>query len=173
MDIRLIIASHDDAETVAEIGRTTFYESWRHMNTEEDMQLYMKDAFAFEKIKSDISNKQVNLFLLAQRENESIGYAKMRRVRPYDEFKGEKAIEIERIYVRKVYQKKKVGKLLMDKCIELAKSENSQWLWLGVNEDNAGAISFYKKYGFEIFGNKMFKLGEAEDNDYLMKLKLI
>jgi len=42
-------------------------------------------------------------------------------------------------------------------------------LWLGVNIDNARAIRFYRKYGFEIFGSKLFQLGKALDEDYLMK----
>ncbi|MBL0104393.1 MAG: GNAT family N-acetyltransferase [Bacteroidetes bacterium] len=79
---------------------------------------------------------------------------------------------MERIYVFKEYHDQKVGKKLMDVCIDLAKEENHIWLWLGVNIDNDRAIKFYKNYGFTIFGEKAFQLGDAVDNDYLMKLKL-
>lgn len=60
----------------------------------------------------------------------------------------------------------------MDRCIEISREEKNEWLWLGVNIDNHKAINFYKKYGFTIFGEKAFRLGNAVDNDYLMKLKL-
>ena len=170
--VALKIASAEDASHVAAIGRVTFYETWRHVNTEEDMQLYMNEAFDEKKIREDLSDVKTNLFLLASEDDNPIGYAKMRRDRIYDEFKGEKAIEIERIYVKNEYQKKKIGKLLMDRCIELAKQENNRWIWLGVNNENKKAMDFYPRYGFEIFGTKKFKLGTAEDEDFLMKLNL-
>ncbi len=171
--IALKIASLVDAAAVAEIGRITFYETWRDVNTEEDMQLYMNEAFDEKKIYKDLADTSGNLFLLALEDAHTIGYAKMRRDRTYEDFKGEKAIEIERIYVKEEYQKKKIGKLLMDRCIELAKGEDNHWLWLGVNNENKKAMNFYVSYGFEIFGTKKFKLGAAEDEDFLMKLNLL
>jgi ribosomal protein S18 acetylase RimI-like enzyme len=170
--ISIRIALPEDASVVCEIGRFTFYETWRKVNTEEDMQLYLAEAFAEKKIKGDLENASANIFLLAYHRQEAIGYVKMRRDRTYGEFKNEKAIEIERIYVKEEFQKKKIGKLLMDQCIEIAKAENNKWLWLGVNNENKKAMNFYKNYGFEIFGTKKFKLGNAEDEDFLMKLSL-
>ena len=170
--VTIKIAGIDDASEVAEIGRLTFYETWRPVNTEEDMQIYLEDSFDERKIKKDLSASDTNLFLSARLNAKTIGYAKMRRDRTYDEFKGEKVIELERIYVKLEYQEKKIGKLLMDKCIEIAKSENSVWLWLGVNNENFKATQFYKKYGFRIFGTKKFQLGNAEDEDFLMKLRI-
>lgn len=170
--VSIKIASPEDASEMAEIGRITFYETWRLVNTEEDMQMYLRESFNEDKIKKDISDTTVNVFLLAFVAQKSIGYAKMRRDRSYSEFNREKAIEIERIYVKREYHGKKIGKLLMDKCIEIAQSENSVWLWLGVNNENHKATRFYFRYGFEIFGTKKFKLGNAEDEDFLMKLKI-
>jgi ribosomal protein S18 acetylase RimI-like enzyme len=119
-----------------------------------------------------LSDTATNLFLIALEDTHEIGYAKMRRDRTYDEFKGEKAIEIERIYVQQEFQKKKIGKLLMDECIKLARQEKNKWLWLAVNNENKKALGFYFAYGFETFGTKKFKLGTAIDEDLLMKLDL-
>ncbi|MCX6292162.1 MAG: GNAT family N-acetyltransferase [Bacteroidetes bacterium] len=165
-------ATPGDAPSVAEIGRLTFYETWRPVNTEEDMQLYLESSFNEKQMLAEITDQSANTFLLAVLGDEPIGYVKMRRDRTYDEFKNEKSIEIERIYVKKKFQDQKIGKLLMDHCIELAKSENSVWIWLGVNNENVKAIEFYKKYGFEIFGTKKFILGTAVDEDFLMKLNI-
>lgn len=101
-----------------------------------------------------------------------MGYAKIRRDRTYDEFKDAKVIEVERIYIYQSFQKQQAGKALMEESLRIANAEKHEWIWLGVNIDNHKAINFYKAYGFEIFGSKMFKLGDAEDEDYLMKLKL-
>ncbi len=165
-------ASEADSDLIARLGAETFYETWRPVNTEEDMQEYLSKAFNNDVIRNDLKNISVNTFIIAFENENPIGYAKMRRDRTYDEFKGESAIEVERIYVKKEWQEKRAGKALMDECIRIAMEENHKWLWLGVNIDNVKAIRFYKKYGMEIFGEKNFQLGKANDNDYLMKMKL-
>lgn len=166
------IALPDEVNLIAEIGRNTFYETWREVNTEEDMQLYLKKSFNEKTIGDELSDTVNNLFFLARKGEQIIGYAKVRRDRTYEEFKGVRVLEIERIYVKREMQNKKVGKMLMYHCIEVAKAEHHQWLWLAVNTENLKAINFYKKYGFEVFGTKFFKLGNAEDQDFLMKLKI-
>ena len=169
--VNLFRATPRDAEAVARIGRETFYETWRPVNTEEDLQQYIAKAFDPGKIEADLADEN-NTFLLARHDDLVVGYAKMRRDRTCDAFGTEKVIEIERIYVSCNYHGKKFGKMLMDECIAIANSEGFAWLWLGVNIDNARAIAFYQRYGFEIFGTKQFRLGDAVDDDYLMRLKL-
>src|SRR6187401_3124530 len=70
-----------DAETVADIGRRTFYETWKSVNTEEDLQLYMHKSFDVKKIGEEIDNPEVNIFLLAFVNDELAGYAKLRNDR--------------------------------------------------------------------------------------------
>jgi ribosomal protein S18 acetylase RimI-like enzyme len=169
MKLKIRTATAEDYLLIAKLGRETFYETWRPVNTEEDMQIYLAKSFDPEKIKKDIIENSTNIFFIAEYNDEPIGYCKMRNDRTYDEFKNEKAFEIERIYVLKSFQRKKVGKQLMDYSIDYARKNNYKWLWLGVNIDNITAIAFYKIYDFKIFGEKAFQLGTAVDNDYLMK----
>jgi len=164
-------ATPGDAEAVAGIGSETFYETWRPVNTEEDMQQYIAKSFATGKIEEDLADEN-NTFLLVTHNDRVVGYAKMRRDRTCEIFGTEKVIEIERVYVSAKNQGMKFGKLLMDECLAIAIKEGFAWLWLGVNIDNTKAINFYRRYGFEIFGTKQFKLGDAVDDDYLMRLKL-
>ena len=88
------------------------------------------------------------------------------------ELKDNKALEIERIYVSKEFHGKSVGQLLYDKAIEVAKQKNVNYVWLGVWEENPRAISFYKKNGFVEFDKHIFKLGNDEQIDIMMKLNL-
>jgi len=62
--------------------------------------------------------------------------------------------------------------LLYDKAIEIAREKNAEYVWLGVWEKNLRALSFYKKNGFIEFDKHIFKLGDDEQTDYMMKLKL-
>jgi hypothetical protein len=40
-------------------------------------------------------------------------------------------------------------------------------------DKNLKAIEFYKKWGFESFGEEIFKLGESEQKDILMKKRFL
>ena len=172
MKIEIRTALPSDSVLLSDIGGKTFYETWRPVNTEEDMQTYIKKSFDPKMIKAEIESKTINTFLSAFIERQLIGYVKLRRDRTQENFNNESAIEIERIYVLKEFQDQKAGKALMDRCLEIAMDEKFSWIWLGVNVDNHKAINFYKRYGFTVFGEKSFQLGEAVDKDFLMKRKV-
>lgn len=163
------IAGEQDFEVVAKVGRETFFETWRDYNTPEDMAVYLEEAFSPEKIRSDLANAATNTFFLISDGERIGGYAKVRRDRTYPELEGTRALEIERVYVFRALHGAGLAAALMAAIIELARVEGMDTLWLGVNIDNARAIRFYRKYGFEIFGSKFFQLGKAQDEDYLMK----
>lgn len=61
---------------------------------------------------------------------------------------------------------------LYDKAIQIARDKNADYVWLGVWEENPRAISFYKKNGFVEFDKHIFKFGNDEQTDIMMKLKL-
>ena len=72
----------------------------------------------------------------------------------------------------KEYHGQKVGQILYDKAIEIAQQKSVDFVWLVVWEENPRAINFYKKNGFIEFDKHIFKLGDDEQTDIMMKLKL-
>ena len=102
-----------------------------------------------------------------------MGYLKLNFGDSQTELKDQKALEIERIYVLKEFHGKKVGQLLFEKALKIAEEKKVDYVWLGVWEENLRAINFYKKNGFEEFDKHIFKLGNDEQTDIMMKLKLI
>lgn len=153
------------------IGRTTFSETFSDANTEENMQKYLDEGFSIEKLTEELSNHD-SQFYFAEIDNKTIGYLKVNFGISQTELKDKKALEIERIYVLKEFQGKKVGQMLYDKAIQVALDKNVEYVWLGVWEENTNAISFYKKNGFIEFDKHIFKLGDDEQTDLMMKLEL-
>ncbi|WP_345231826.1 GNAT family N-acetyltransferase [Olivibacter ginsenosidimutans] len=76
------------------------------------------------------------------------------------------------MYVIKDFHGKKVGQLLYEKAIAMAKQRKTRYIWLGVWEDNQRAIQFYKKNGFITFDKHVFTLGNDKQTDIMMKLQL-
>ena len=113
-----------------------------------------------------------SVFYFAELDNQVIGYLKLNFGGAQTELKDNKALEIERIYVTKAFHGKKVGQLLYNKAIEVAKEKSADYIWLGVWEENQKALQFYKKNGFVEFDKHVFVLGDDAQTDLMMKLEL-
>lgn len=160
------ISNINDVDLLCEIGSKTFIETYGHQNTPEDLKKYLEEKFNKKQISEEILTPKT-IFLLVELENEIIGYAKMRV--NLVENPDMKSLEIERIYISKDYHGQKYGAMLMQKCIDVAIENNYESIWLGVWEHNPKAINFYQKWGFEIFGEHIFQLGDDAQTDFLMK----
>jgi len=161
----------NNIKQLQEIGRKTFYETFAGSNTEEDMQKYLDESFAETKLTAELTGPNSE-FYFAILDNKVIGYLKLNFGQSQTELKDDKALEIERIYVPKEFHGKKVGQILYDKALQVARQKNADYVWLGVWEENPRAISFYKKNGFVEFDKHIFKLGNDEQTDIMMKLKI-
>ena len=169
MEIRKVTLN--DIDQLQQIGRQTFSETFSSSNTEENMTTYLEEGFSNEKLIEELNNESSE-FYFALSENELVGYLKINFGQSQTELQDDTALEIERIYVLKEFHGKKVGQVLYEKAIEIAKQKNAHYVWLGVWEENPRAISFYKKNGFVEFDKHIFKLGDDEQTDIMMKLKL-
>lgn len=161
----------EDAEMIADISRHCFYDTYAAVNTKENMDKFMQQQFSNELLKKEVSDPE-NTFLLAYHINEVAGYAKLLNKTAHAKLGANKQIEIGRFYVMPDLKGEGVGTQLMRACINFAKSEEADFLWLGVWEKNEAAISFYSQMGFEKFGKHTFLLGDDEQKDWLMFKRL-
>ena len=169
--IEITRATLNELDQLQKIGRQTFYETFSPVNTEENMNQYLEEAFSKEKLTDELSDKKAEFYFVTL-DSKVIGYLKLNFGQSQTELKDDKALEIERIYVLKEFHGKKVGQLLYDKAIEVAKLTKADYIWLGVWEENPRAINFYKKNGFVEFDKHIFTLGDDEQTDIMMKLQL-
>ncbi|WP_267403149.1 MULTISPECIES: GNAT family N-acetyltransferase [unclassified Chryseobacterium] len=161
-------ASTAELEIIQKLGRETFYETFAPHNSEEHIQEYLEESFTSEKINNELNNPDSQFFIAYEKE-EPIGYLKVNSGKAQTELQDKSSLEIERIYVKSSHHGKKVGQLLYDKALEIALNENKKYLWLGVWEENLRAVNFYKKNGFIEFAQHIFRLGNDEQTDLMMK----
>jgi diamine N-acetyltransferase len=168
MPLLIRFAEINDAPLIADISRSTFYDTFAEFNTKENMDKFMNGPFSTESLVNEVAAPG-NMFLLAFIDDEAVGYVRMREDAALEQFKNMPAIEIARIYASQHAIGKGVGKALMQKCIDVARAKNNEMIWLGVWEHNRRAIDFYTKWGFEKFGEHEFVLGDDVQTDWLMK----
>ena len=169
MKIRKV--SIQDIENLKEIAKRTFVETYSSVNSEENMTEYLENKFSIEELKTELNDKNSE-FYFSEFDEKIIGYLKINTGQSQTEIKDKNALEIERIYVQKEFYGKRVGQNLYEKAIKLAKEKNAEYVWLSVWEQNPRAIRFYEKNGFVRFDKHIFKLGNDEQSDIMMKLEL-
>ncbi|WP_010240357.1 GNAT family N-acetyltransferase [Clostridium arbusti] len=160
-----------DIKKLKEIGERTFYETFYDENLKENIEDYIEKNFSYEQLENEIKNNN-SRFYMVQNDNEIIAYMKLNFIRKQTNKVYDKSLEIQRIYVAQEYKSKHIGKKLIEKAVKIAKSNNQSYIWLGVWEKNINAIGFYEKQGFKKYSSHIFKLGQDEQIDNLMKLIL-
>ncbi|WP_400193106.1 GNAT family N-acetyltransferase [Hymenobacter sp. B81] len=161
-------ATVEDVAELQQIGRQTFVETFAASNSAPNMQAYLAEGFSREKLTAELRNPN-SAFYLATLNNRVVGYLKVNTGPAQTEAQAAPALEIERIYVLRDYQGQQLGQALYDQALALAARAGAEYLWLGVWEENPRAIRFYQKNGFVAFGQHVFRLGDDEQTDILMK----
>lgn len=160
-----------DLEQLQQIGRKTFFETFAEHNTEANMQQYLDESFSVIQLEKELSNPD-SMFYFALLGEDVIGYLKINNGTAQTEKQSPDALEIERIYVLQAFHGQKIGQLLYEKAISIARQLNASYVWLGVWEKNVRALRFYRKNGFVEFDTHIFHLGSDVQTDFMMRLEI-
>lgn len=109
------------------------------------MNAYLEKAFNLKQIEKELSNIS-SLFFFVYFNNKVAGYLKVNTNDAQSEEMGDESLEIERIYIKNKFQKKGLGKYLLDKAIEIAEELNKKKIWLGVWKKMKMRLFFIRKW---------------------------
>ncbi|SER89231.1 spermine/spermidine N-acetyltransferase [Gracilibacillus ureilyticus] len=157
----------EDLHALQVIGTETYSETYSHLNTPENMNEYLESAFNLDQLKTELSNDN-STFLFLYVNQVLAGYLKVNVNDAQTYHVSDDALEIERIYVKHVFQDKGLGKMLLQTGINLAKEMNKKEVWLGVWQKNKNAIDFHKNMGFETRGKYSYFIGDEEQENSIM-----
>lgn len=148
MDVKVEKMTISDLKNIKDILQTEFDDFWNYKILEEEL------------------NSSNSYYLVAKAENELeneiVGFAGIKVV--LDE------ADVMNIVVKKSKRNNKIGSLLLEHLISLAKNLNCKSLSLEVNEDNLPAINLYKKFGFEQIG---IRKNYYEDKNGIVMVKYL
>ena len=167
MNTEIKVCKVDDVHKLQEISIETFTDTFQKHNKPEHLNAYLERAYNLPRLEQELKNS-CSQFYFIHLNDEVAGYLKVNIGDAQTEEMGDEAFEVQRIYVRKDFQKGGLGKQLMEKAIELAKEQNKKTIWLGVWEKNENALAFYERMGFVQVGTHTFFMGDKEQTDYIM-----
>jgi ribosomal protein S18 acetylase RimI-like enzyme len=163
-------ATITDAQILARIGGETFWDAYQSSSRleQEFIKAHIAKIFTIEQINAEIEQQNI-IYLIAENETEEIGYARLLVGSFRDEISARLPLEISRIYLRKKFWGKKLGKILLEKCFAEAEKQGCDLIWLSVWKFNPRAIKFYEKFGFEKVGEHIFDLAGSSQPDLIMQ----
>jgi diamine N-acetyltransferase len=158
------------AGLLSEFCRKTFMDAFSDdpRNHPDDMKAYCDQAFSIETIATELANSAI-IYLLDQRDDETVGYAKLDPESAERCVTARNPIEIGRLYPRNDFIGRGVADALMRACLDEARKGGHDVLWLGVWEFNPRAQKFYEKWGFRRVGEHTFLLGTDPQLDWIMQ----
>lgn len=173
MRINMIIrkCTINDLYELQQISIETNIDTFAEYNTEENMAAFLEKAFNTHALTCEL-NEPNSEFYFAYDEDEVIGYMKLNEVPAQSDINDETSLELERIYLRKNRRGIGDGRHLLEYAINLARTRNKKYLWLGVWEYNHIARKFYHKHGFYEFSEHDYWVGDDRQRDILMRIDL-
>lgn len=172
MTINIKKCNIKDLPKLLKISYETFNETFKNQNSPENIKAYLERAFNLKQLEKELSNISSQFFFVYLN-NEVAGYLKININDAQSEEMSDESLEIERIYIKRKFQKHGLGMYLLNKTIEIAMEFNKKKIWLGVWEKNENAIAFYEKMGFVQTGSHSFYMGNEEQVDFIMTKILI
>lgn len=156
-------AAISDAALIADIGAKSFIESHGNSAPAGDIESYVSTTYDLKIAEEELNNPE-NIFHLIYYKNRAAGFSKIIFNSPYALIESSAVTKLERIYLLKEFYDLKLGLALLNYLTALSKKENQIGMWLFVWTQNQRAVSFYKKYGFNVIADTHFKISETHSN---------
>lgn len=169
MSVTFRTAGPRDAETMAELGRRTFTETFGHLYSPENLAAFLV-SHSPDKWRMELSDSAFAV-RLGEANGAAVAYAKLGPPSLPFEPRG-KPIELRQFYVLKPWQGSGAGSELMQWALDEAHRRGADEMYLSVFVDNHRARRFYERYGFERVGRYDFMVGTHADEDIVMRLGL-
>lgn len=155
-------ASLDQIDNIIEIAYATWPATYADILSPEQLS-YMLEQF-YNKAYLSERMEQGNLFYLVQQADELLGFMELE----VDEKPG--YTKLHKLYVLPKAQGLKLGRLLLDEAISIARELKQAGIFLNVNRYNK-AKNFYEKQGFESIETVDVPIGNGfYMNDFIMQL---
>ncbi len=169
----IIQADLSDAAVIASIGRESFSDAFGSVfNKRQDLEQYLDHTYNIGKIATSIARPN-NVFFIALHNDRPVGFVKIKKQSLNSRIAGDKHTELQKIYVLKEYHGRGISAPLMQSVLQLTKEIQPDYLWLDVIIQNARAIRFYEKNGFDKKGFRSFIIGSQQFEYHVMALKTL
>jgi diamine N-acetyltransferase len=166
-------AQRGDETRLALVGRATFLESYASLLPAEDILAHTDKNHAPDVYADWLASPRYSCWLVEAGPGKApVGYMVLS---PPDLPLADLSatdLEIKRIYLLHPYQRRGVGRALMEQATAHARDAGFARLLLGVYSRNTAALAFYNRIGFHRVGERQFRVGASEYFDHILGINL-
>jgi ribosomal protein S18 acetylase RimI-like enzyme len=167
----------DQVHLLQKLAIKTYQETFAESNSDDLLQQYYKKSLNIAKLSAQLENTNSEFYFIysaprAEPEAKLAGFLKLNIDDAQTDLLDPDALEVEKIYILKGFLSQGLGKQMISFAINRAQQNNKKYLWLGVWENNFSALNFYKKMGFEQFGEHGFDMAGDIQTDLLLRKDL-
>jgi ribosomal protein S18 acetylase RimI-like enzyme len=159
----IIKATSKDAALLARLATTTFLQSHGHSAPEADINTYIAEKYNDTVLTEELNDPQ-HIYHILYHEGIAAGFSKMVFDLPFENSDQQNIAKLERIYILQEFYNLKLGRLLLQFNIDLAKQHQQAGMWLYVWKENTRAFNFYTRAGFTIIGSYDFQVSAMHSN---------
>ena len=161
--ITITKATTSDCKTIATIGSISVEEAHRESCSAKDMQEFLDANYNEEAIEEELRN-EANRYHLIFFNGTPAGFSKIVFNTAHPNIPNKNVTKLDRIYLLREYFDHKLGAELLQFNIELSKANAQAGMWLFTWVENKRAVKFYRKAGFSIVGEHLFKVTDHHSN---------
>ena len=147
-------AGIDDANLIAVLGTTTFYEAYFEQDVPAALANYILESFSPDQIRVELEEPESEFFILFL-DGKAVGYSKLREDPSGPDVTSANAVELQRFYLVERAYGKGLAEILLDHLLGRARERGFDMVWLGVWTENKRAQRFYEKHGFADTGGRL------------------
>lgn len=160
---RIRTATHSDIQKIIALVQMVWPSTYTAIIGAEQVKYMLEQFYSVEALESQMNNGHV--FLLFEENGIVQGFASYSEVE-------ERTFKLHKLYVLTGYQKKGIGKRLIERVEKLVSSHSGEFLRLNVNRDNK-AKDFYERLGYSVLKEEDIDIGEGfYMNDYVMEKRI-
>ena len=167
-DVRPAVGT--DADQLAEVAARTFPLACSPAVAADDIAACITATLSPQRFREYLADSD-RLVLAATESGRVIGYAMLVRGAEPDvasSLEPVLAVELSKMYVLPDHHGDGTAAALMEAGIAWAAKVGARDVWLGVNQANHRAQTFYRKHGFVVAGTRTFQVGAIAENDFVM-----
>lgn len=161
-------AGPDDAAALAELGASSFTETFGHLYSPENLAAFLV-SHSETAWRAELENAAY-VVRIGEAEGKAVAYAKLGPPGLPFVPKG-RSVELKQFYILKPWHGSGASRALMEWVLAEARRRGDD-LYLSVFTDNHRARRFYDRYGFEPVGTYDFMVGTHADEDIVMRKAL-
>lgn len=158
-------AAMGDAANLAALSAQVWLHTYARSGLRHALSNYVLTELTEGKFLDGLQNDR-QMFIVCETDVHLVGYIRLDFDAPCPS-RIDISTEIMTLYVQAHFLRRGIGAGLLEQALAVCRQRGISDVWLMANHENATAIAFYQRHGFQHSGSKLFELGSERHENFI------